>query len=69
MNEEQQYKIQLEKCLVVLTRKEISTLLQGDTEIFARALKRGKYLKRGVKQQEREQEKLEKENRSANDKG
>ncbi|MEH7276938.1 hypothetical protein [Neobacillus vireti] len=55
------YQIQLERCLVVLTSKEINTLLQTDTEIFATALKRGKYLKRGQKQKEREQEKFGRE--------
>ncbi|WHZ03394.1 hypothetical protein QNH48_01465 [Neobacillus sp. YX16] len=59
-NEDHHYRIQLERCLVILTSKEINTLLQKDTEIFAMALKRGKYLLRGQKQKGREQAKFEK---------
>ncbi|SMQ86832.1 hypothetical protein SAMN05444673_6889 [Bacillus sp. OV166] len=61
MTNERQYRIQMERCLVILTAKEINTLLQKDTEIFATALKRGKYLLRGQKQMEREQTKFQKE--------
>jgi hypothetical protein len=58
-NEDWQYQIQLDRCLVILTSKEINTLLQKDTEICARALKRGKYLIRGQKQNGREKAKFE----------
>jgi hypothetical protein len=61
VNEDWQYQIQLERCLVILTEKEINTLLQKDTQIFATALKRGKSLLRGNMQWEREQSKFKKE--------
>lgn len=55
------YVIQLEKCVVVLTSKEINKLLQHDTALFTTGLKRGKYYLRGKKQKEREQAKFERE--------
>jgi hypothetical protein len=61
MTNEREYRIQLDRCLVILTGKEINTLLQKDTEIFGTALKRGKYLLRGQKQREREKTKFERE--------
>jgi hypothetical protein len=61
MMKEKQYEIQLEKCLAILTIGEINTLLQKDTEIFVRALKRGKSLKRERLQQIREEEKFSNE--------
>lgn len=60
-NEQQQYRIQLERCLVILTAKEINTLLLRDTELFATAIKSGKQLLREQKQKEREQVKFEQE--------
>lgn len=60
-NEGRQYQIQLDRCLFILTSKEINTLLLKDTEIYATALKRGKYLLRVQKQVERERSKFQKE--------
>lgn len=61
MMNEKEHCIQLEKCLVVLTSSEINSLLQKDTELFSRALKRGKHYKRGRTQKERERAKYERE--------
>jgi hypothetical protein len=61
VNEDREYQIQLDRCLVVLTSKEINTLLQKDTAIFTRAIKRGKYLIRGNKQYVREKAKFERD--------
>jgi hypothetical protein len=59
--QEKLFQIQLEKCLVILTGKEISILLQKNTEIFERALKRGKVMKRSKLQREREEAKFSNE--------
>lgn len=60
---DEKHLIQLDKCLVVLTSSEINYLLQKDSNLFARALKRGKGHIRGKQQKERERAKFEREGR------
>ncbi len=44
--------IELPKCLIVLTRGEIMTLLKNDPVIWERALKRGKGVQRARKKRD-----------------
>jgi len=48
-------RIQLPRCIIVLTHAELQRLLASDRELWAQALKRGKGLMRYEKQQAREQ--------------
>ena len=43
---EEYVEVKLNKCLVYLKPSEINRMLQQDPEMFALALKRGKYAKR-----------------------
>ena len=53
--------IKLPKCNVMLTAGEINYLLQKDTELFAEAIKRTKYINRHKTLNSREQAKMERE--------
>lgn len=53
--------IKLDKCVVVLTKDEINTMLLRDTEIFKKGLQRGKAVLRYKQQKDREKEKYERE--------
>ena len=58
--------IQLDKCIVYLTKKEIITLLQSDLPLYKAALKRGKYHNRHQAQKQREAQKWENEGYMSN---
>jgi phage FluMu protein Com len=53
--------IKLPKCKVMLTASEINYLLLKDTELFAEAIKRTKYINRHKTLKSREQAKWERE--------
>lgn len=59
MEKDKNHFIQLEKCVVVLTSKEIKQLLLKNTELFKTALQRGKKINRSMKQKNREKNKYE----------
>ena len=55
----QYIEIQLNKCVVYLSKEEITSLLQKDTALFSEALKRGKGFTRHQQQKAREKAKFE----------
>ena len=52
--------IKLTKCILYLSEQEINNLLKHDMDLWATALRRGKAIPRAEKQKKREQEKLQK---------
>lgn len=53
--------IKLDKAVLFLTKKEITTLLACKPDIWREGIKRGKYFKRSEKQRTRESEKFQRD--------